>query len=389
MGYSPKRPLWQAEGLGSVFENSRVRRIEQAQDALSLVEEKVYDLLWGPKNQQRDAYRLTHYSLQRLAHDARLNIKTVRELLPRLVDKGFIEIEREADVRRNIPTLYRVWSYGKVIENQRRRNRSFVAKTGKGVFYVHPVAVSIEPAQVPEGDQSTPMGLGPTGYLSEPVRSPQTPHGSASPGPLGARSARPLAPGGTTSIGIVIDNPVRHTTSVEPATYAALVAAIHEAFHADPDHALLAALIADSHRRALEATGEPATDDELLYFTRAKARVIAMAPNIRNHMAVLRKAVPECFTGQAFRLFREAAAHRKQREAEVQRAREAEAAEQERLRAEAERRFRLWTEVSERHRTEHGYDMQAIAADADLDDAGRRQANELMLRLGRYSPTGL
>src|ERR1700692_4323742 len=47
------RKLWQAEGLGSIFEDSRVRRIQKAQDALSLVEEKVYDLLWGTKNQRR------------------------------------------------------------------------------------------------------------------------------------------------------------------------------------------------------------------------------------------------------------------------------------------------------------------------------------------------
>jgi hypothetical protein len=32
-----RRSLWQAEGLGSIFEQSRVRRITKAQDALSLV----------------------------------------------------------------------------------------------------------------------------------------------------------------------------------------------------------------------------------------------------------------------------------------------------------------------------------------------------------------
>ena len=140
---SPALTLWQAEGLGTLIEQSRVRRIHQAQDALSLVEEKVYDLLWGTKNQRKDEFRLVHYSLQRIAAEARINIKTVRELIPRLIEKGFIYIEHEADARRNIPTLYRVSGYAAVLSDQKRRNRLYVAKTGKGVVYVHSVSAAM------------------------------------------------------------------------------------------------------------------------------------------------------------------------------------------------------------------------------------------------------
>ena len=115
--------LWQAEGLGAIFEEGRIRRIQRAQDALSLVEEKVYDLLWGTKNQRRDEFRLAHFSLQRISTEARINIKTVRLMIPRLIEKGFLAIEHEADVRRNIPTLYRVPSYALVLLDQRARNR--------------------------------------------------------------------------------------------------------------------------------------------------------------------------------------------------------------------------------------------------------------------------
>src|SRR5882757_1561781 len=168
------RRLWQAEGLGAIFEESRVRRIQRAQDALSLVEEKVYDLLWGTKNQRRDEFRLVHFSLQRISTEARINIKTVRFLIPRLIEKGFLQIEHEADVRRNIPTLYRVPSYAVVLTDQKVRNRFAVAKTGKGVFYVHPYNSQQDSQYTsqynpqPMGFDSAPRGVTPMGVEPAP-----------------------------------------------------------------------------------------------------------------------------------------------------------------------------------------------------------------------------
>ena len=164
--------LWEAEGLGAIFEESRIRRIQKAQDALSLVEEKVYDLLWGTKNQRRDEFRLVHYSLQRISTEARINIKTVRQLIPRLIEKGFLAIEHEADVRRNIPTLYKVPSYAAVLTDQRLRNRFAVAKTGKGVFYAHPYNEAR-----PVGSDSNPVGVTPMGLESTPMGQESTPGG--------------------------------------------------------------------------------------------------------------------------------------------------------------------------------------------------------------------
>lgn len=257
------RTLWEAEGLGTVFEQTRVRRIQHAKDALSLVEEKVYDLLWGTKSAESAEFRLVHYSLQRTSTEARINIKTVRELIPRLIDKGFLAVEHPADVRRNIPTLYRVWSYPAVLKQQRLRNRLHVAKTGKGVFYVHPVSASF--GLGPLGDDPSSWGTDTPPPVSEPV---------------GDES--------------------------DTAGRERLAAVIHEALRVTPDDDLLAGMIAACHRNALASTGEAATEDELLYFTATKAQVIARASNIRNHLAVLRKAVPDCFLGESFRAYRAA-----------------------------------------------------------------------------------
>ncbi|MGC4053274.1 MAG: hypothetical protein QM757_28555 [Paludibaculum sp.] len=135
--------LWRAEHLGAFFEGSRVRPIQRAEDALSVAEQRVYELLWTSGGDGDEGYRLVHFSLQRISSQLKLNIKTVRELLPRLVEKGFIAVEREADVRRNIATLYRVWSGPAILAAQQGFDRRWVVRTGRGVFYVHKTTVSV------------------------------------------------------------------------------------------------------------------------------------------------------------------------------------------------------------------------------------------------------
>jgi predicted transcriptional regulator len=140
---SPARTLWRAEHLGTFFEASRIRPIHKAQDALSTAEQRVYDLLWAAGAQNQPTHRLVHFSLQRISTQSKLNIKTVRELLPRLMEKGFIAVEQEADVRRNIATLYRVWSCETVLAEQLSQGRRWIVKTGRGVFYAHQMTVSV------------------------------------------------------------------------------------------------------------------------------------------------------------------------------------------------------------------------------------------------------
>ena len=378
--------LWQAEGLGTIIPVSRVHRIQQAQDALSPVEEKVYDLLWGTRNQKRDEFRLVHYSLQRISTEARLNIKTVRDLIPRLIEKGFLHVEHEADARRNIPTLYKVFGYSAVLADQKRRDRLYVAKTGKGIVYVHAVSAALassspDQSSRPMGFDRAPMGVTPSGFESKPA-------GTTPRGPMGADGSKPMGPVGTVSIGIYSDSKNRQSTT-SPATLAALVRSVQDNLGAEPDQALLESIVNACHENALHTTGEPATDEDLLYFTASKARVILRSPNIRNHLAVLRKAVPECFLGESFRAYRTAAALRRQKLADEEQRTDAERTRRDREAAEAEARYALWTRISQAHRGEHGYDLQAIAADPELDEQGRHQARSLMERLGRYSRSGL
>ncbi len=285
---SLNRTLWQAEGLGTIFEPTRVRRIHQAQEALSRVEAKVYDLLWG-SNRNNNDFRLVHWSLQRIATEAGINIKTVRELIPRLVDKGFISVEHEADVRRNIATLYRVSSYASVLTHQKQRNRLFIAKTGKGVFYVHPVSAAVRPGLYGEEDVPPPNGYE---FISPGLNPEQAGIGVSerlSTGAVGTSEP---------TLGILL--------GMSSAKYSGLIESIKDVLGVDPDENLLREMISACHQNAFETIGGPASDEELIYFTTTKARVLARATNIRNHLAVLRKAVPECFLGETFRAYRNA-----------------------------------------------------------------------------------
>ena len=207
-------------------------------------------------------------------------------------------------------------------------------------------------------------------------------------GPMGLDVSKPMGSAGTVSLGSFTDNKNRQTTT-SPLLFAALVGCIREALGVEPDNALLTAIIEACHQNAIQTTGEAASEEELLYFTGSKARVIFRAPNIRNHLAVLRKAVPECFLGESFRAYRAAVALRKQKLTEDEQRTDDERAQRQREAAEAEARYALWARISEIHKDERGYDLQAIASDPDLDDLGRQQAKRLIERLGRYTRSGL
>jgi predicted transcriptional regulator len=332
-----------------------VKRIRLAQEALSHVEEKVYDLLWGVKNQNRDAHRFAEFSLQRIANEGRLNIKTVRELLPRLIDKGFIAIEREADVRRNRPTQYRVFSYSEVLADQRRRKRFWVIRTGKGVFYAHAVSVGVRRDEL-----------------------------TAEPEPMGVES-KPLVKA-TNSVGFESEPMGLEPTS---AILSELSRIVRESLDVLPDESLLREMIADCRAKAEITTGLAATNEEILHFTSAKTRVLRHATNLRNPLAVLRKAVPECFGGQPFIEFRSAEQQRRERELQEARDYQAFLLAQEAEDRQFQQRQELRARVSERHRTSQGYDLKAIAEDPEMDQQGREVARERMRRLGRFAGQGL
>jgi hypothetical protein len=143
---APTPTLWQTDD-GLLFPNTRARRIQSALDALSSPEERVYDTLWTLEmgGSRDDKVRHACIGYDRLAHLTKLNEKSVRRIIPRLIEKGFLEIEKPAESAQRIGTLYKVFSEQSVFAEQQSQGRIWTVRTGRGVFYVRPVTVDVQP----------------------------------------------------------------------------------------------------------------------------------------------------------------------------------------------------------------------------------------------------
>lgn len=140
-----------AEDLGALFPVTRVKRIGRAQDALTVKEEAVYNVLW----KSGDVQGLSTWSYTDLAHhkEVRSDKRNVAKLVGRLIQKGFIEIARQGGGARTQKTVYRAFGYGAVLQTQRERGVCGVIKTGNGVFYA--LKMSIPRPTAGLGSQST------------------------------------------------------------------------------------------------------------------------------------------------------------------------------------------------------------------------------------------
>lgn len=169
---SVPRSLWLTEE-GEIVPASRVKRIRLAQDVLSPAEEAVYDTLWGVRGgprEERENYRLAQAGYDYLMKRTRLSKKTIQRIVDRLIDKGFIAIDKPADIYQRTSTVYRVFTYRAVLDRQAGRGRFHVAKIGPGFVYVREMAT---PENLSTVVKSTPA-TGPGTTTETGVRQNQT-----------------------------------------------------------------------------------------------------------------------------------------------------------------------------------------------------------------------
>src|SRR5262249_33256777 len=79
--------LWQAEN-GALFPTSRVRHVDRAQDALTHIEESVYNFLWGAKT--AEPYKLAEAGYAEISRSARIAKRNAPVVIDRLIEKGYI-----------------------------------------------------------------------------------------------------------------------------------------------------------------------------------------------------------------------------------------------------------------------------------------------------------
>jgi hypothetical protein len=176
---SPALPLvvagtWVSIVTGVHYESKRVQRVTLAQQSMGLGEERVYQTLWHAKPSEGVTQlnrRMKSFSLgyDRLARLTRLNEKSIRDLMPKLIEKKILEIVMKEDSWTRTGRTYYIYSYEEILERQRAADLCYVVKNGRAVEFVRPAA------QVTVGVPPTAnVGGSPTVHVSPAVSATRT-----------------------------------------------------------------------------------------------------------------------------------------------------------------------------------------------------------------------
>jgi hypothetical protein len=79
----------------------------------------------------------------RIARLVRLNEKSVRVLLPKLINKKILEVVAAENSASQIGRTYRIFNYEEILDRQRAANLTSVVKNGRAVEFVWPEAAAV------------------------------------------------------------------------------------------------------------------------------------------------------------------------------------------------------------------------------------------------------
>lgn len=249
--HSYSSPYW-IDSTGTLHEGRRIHKVLIAQQSMTLGEERFYHSVWHAKESDgvmRESGKSKVFSLgyDRLARMVRLDEKSVRLLIPKLVAKKILEILAPEVSASQVGRTYRIFSYEEILDRQRAANLQFIVKKGRAVEFV-----------IPQTGSPTEGVPGSVGLASAPSKTAADPLSSQS-------------------------SPVFH--------------ALQE-FGVPGDDAVRA-LIARCRRNDPAATIE-----EMVHFIQEKGQV-AKSGQIGNPIAFLMVYVPKCFPGASLSTYRE------------------------------------------------------------------------------------
>jgi predicted transcriptional regulator len=277
--------LWITEN-GDLVSAARVRRIRLAQDVINSAEESVYDTLWNAKlmaSNDRESSRLVQAGYDYLVKRTRLSRKTIQRIIAKLLEKDFIAVETRADIYQRTATVYRVFSYKAVLDQNTRKGRLYVAKMGPGFSYARPLDASQPVPDMATVDTPlvTPIVNGDTSTVDRAatvtvVKTDRPTVVKMSPHLLDSK------------------NLDKKASSSSPAVRNAL------ANYGRVDDDILTQLIA-----ACRSYAPDCTDDEIVHFVHEKGQAVKRRDNrVQNPLGFLLTAVPKCFSPQTLQEFR-------------------------------------------------------------------------------------
>ena len=321
--------IWVDES-GNTYEPRRVQRVTLAQHSMTLGEERVYQALWHAKDRDgvfSESKRARRFSLgyDRLARLVRLNEKSVRLLLPKMIVKQILEVIAPENSATRTGRTYRIFSYEEILDRQRAADLLYIAKNGRAVVFVRQSAELSAGVSPTEGKLAprarTTSAIAESSSLAVPTKKqPPTvgvlPSVGESPSVLepttGTPGATPSEPVGATTT--PLDNVVISSSQTTPSS-SSIWSVLNN--YGSPDDDAVRTITEQCRKNAPDAT-----ESEIMHFIHEKGRVVH-AGKIVNPMAFLIVYVPKCFVGDGLQAYREEERLRKQAaEAEAQRAKE-------------------------------------------------------------------
>jgi hypothetical protein len=279
VGVSPsvQRYAWWLDDSGTRYENKRVQRVVIAQHSMSLGEERVYQTLWHGRESDGifiETKRSKTFSLgyDRIARLVRLNEKSVRVLLPKLISKKILQVLAAENSASRVGRTYRIFNYEEILERQRAANLTNVVKNGRAVEFVWPETVTVgETPTHPEATRSPRPEVVEAPGVKPTVGETPT-----------VKNKREAAPDFEAS---------RQDTQRYPAELAPKVQAIIGSFDDDAVRTLWAKCV----QQAPDCTSE-----EIEYCLSLKAhQLLVKGKSITNPVGLMLWAVPKCFEGPA------------------------------------------------------------------------------------------
>ncbi len=151
-GYA--RARWITEE-GQIVSAKQVRPFRLAQEVLNANERALYSVLWNSKEGKLDPgdpnVKIVRAGYETLARQTNMAKKTIQRLVPRLLNKNFIEIGENPNFLNRTAAAYKVFSFKRVLEICAEQGRGHVAKLGHGVAFARPYP----PGPVPDGPPIT------------------------------------------------------------------------------------------------------------------------------------------------------------------------------------------------------------------------------------------
>jgi hypothetical protein len=274
-----------------------------AQDAHSLGEEAVYQVLWRsgkPESSDLNGSRTIRIGAADIGQRVNMAKKNVRQNIARLFEKLAIEVLENFETVNSLPRLYRVYSYKQILERRRAAGLNYVLRN-KGVIFC-----TIDGTEI-----RTDLG-------DETSSGDKT---ALRPAPSKRSRNKPASPVFSELLPGVAGEAQKEETADELRQVAE---ALNRYWPAD--EAAAVQLLRNCRRVRADAR-----TDEIAFFVREKLELARSNRNITNPTGLVLATVPQSFAGQTFLEFRQ----RREEQARL-------AAEDQRRRLEEQEGLREW-----------------------------------------------